>query len=320
MPMAGGLGRLIEQLAGEALSSHLRNVRAHSELRRRIADGQLAEREVNEAYSAYARGNAEPYRKAAADLTLRYYQDLSDLSAAYSRDFYDHVLGGTSNGDRFGGPAKGNGDTPRRRWRTRTDRAARARRARDRGALHRGEHRSCAGGRRVRVRAVQGATWRDLSCTDHRATHTPRAGAGWRGRGLPASSAHALGVPARSHLPPGHPRRGRQAIDAGRELVGRLRGRRRARGRSRPLGRRAPMANPDEPAPVPRTSRPKKAAPRARSVSSSATASTASTTEPAKPKGKAAKPKTVAAKPKAEAAGMAPRRAASARRTRPGST
>ena len=112
----------------------------------------------------------------------------------------------------------------------------------------------------------------------------------------------------------------RQAAGSRRGSVGRFRVRRRARGRSRPLGRRAPMANPDEPAPVPRTSRPKKAAPRARSVSSSATASTASTTEPAKPKGKAAKPKTVAAKPKAEAAKMAPRRAASARRTRPGST
>ncbi len=103
MPLQGGIGRLIEELAGEALNSHLRNVRSHGQLRRRVADGDLTEREVNEAYSAYARANASAYRKAAADLTIRYYEELSELGARYSHDFYRDVL------------ANGAGDEPRRR-------------------------------------------------------------------------------------------------------------------------------------------------------------------------------------------------------------
>ena len=100
MPLQGGFGRLIEELAGEALSSHLRNVRSHAELRRRIADGEFSEREVNEAYSAYARANAGAYRKAAADLTIRYYEELSELSARYSHDFYLEVMDNIADGER----------------------------------------------------------------------------------------------------------------------------------------------------------------------------------------------------------------------------
>lgn len=92
MQFGGGFGRLIDELAGEALNGHLRNVRSHAQLRRRIANGELTEREVNEAYSEYARSTAGSYRKAAADLTLRYYQDLSELGARYSDDFYRQIL------------------------------------------------------------------------------------------------------------------------------------------------------------------------------------------------------------------------------------
>ncbi len=92
MQLGGGFGRLIDELAGEALNGHLRNVRSHAQLRRRIANGELTEREVNEAYSEYARSTAGSYRKAAADLTLRYYQDLSELGARYSDDFYRQIL------------------------------------------------------------------------------------------------------------------------------------------------------------------------------------------------------------------------------------
>ncbi|MEV0290395.1 hypothetical protein AB0H36_40230 [Kribbella sp. NPDC050820] len=99
MPLQGGLGRLIEELAGEALNSHLRNVRSHGQLRRRIADGELSEREVNEAYSRYARENASAYRKAAADLTIRYYEELSELGARYSHDFYREVLASGADDD-----------------------------------------------------------------------------------------------------------------------------------------------------------------------------------------------------------------------------
>lgn len=97
MPLQGGIGRLIEELAGEALNSHLRNVRSHGQLRRRVADGELSEREVNEAYSAYARANASAYRKAAADLTIRYYEELSELGAGYSHDFYQEVLANSAD-------------------------------------------------------------------------------------------------------------------------------------------------------------------------------------------------------------------------------
>jgi len=100
MPLQGGLGRLIEELAGEALNSHLRNVRSHGQLRRRVADGDLTEREVNEAYSAYARANASAYRKAAADLTIRYYEELSELGARYSHDFYREVLANGAGDER----------------------------------------------------------------------------------------------------------------------------------------------------------------------------------------------------------------------------
>ncbi len=92
MQLGGGLGRLIDDLAGEALNSHLRNVRSHAQLRRRIADGDLSEREVNQAYSEYARSTAGTYRKAAADLTLRYYEELSELGARYSDDFFRQIL------------------------------------------------------------------------------------------------------------------------------------------------------------------------------------------------------------------------------------
>jgi hypothetical protein len=99
MALAGGVGKLIEDLAGEALNGHLHNVRSHSQLRRRIADGELSEREVNEAYSSYARGQADSYRRSAADLTLRFYKELSELGAQYSREFYDQMLTATiSNG------------------------------------------------------------------------------------------------------------------------------------------------------------------------------------------------------------------------------
>ncbi len=92
MALAGGVGKLIEDLAGEALNGHLHNVRSHSQLRRRIADGELSEREVNEAYSSYARGQADAYRKSAADLTLRFYKELSELGAQFSREFYEQIL------------------------------------------------------------------------------------------------------------------------------------------------------------------------------------------------------------------------------------
>lgn len=100
MALSGGVGKLIEGLAGEALNGHLHNVRSHSQLRRRIADGELSEREVNEAYSSYARGNADSYRRSAAELTLRFYKELSELGAQYSREFYEQVL--TSTGTREG--------------------------------------------------------------------------------------------------------------------------------------------------------------------------------------------------------------------------
>lgn len=90
----GGMGRLVEELAGEALNNHLRNVRSYSELRRRVTEGALTDREVNEAYSRYARDHAADYRKEASDLTVRYYQELSELGARYSERFYEQILNG----------------------------------------------------------------------------------------------------------------------------------------------------------------------------------------------------------------------------------
>jgi hypothetical protein len=108
MALAGGVGKLIEDLAGEALNGHLHNVRSHTQLRRRIADGELSEREVNEAYSSYARGQADSYRRSAADLTLRFYKELSELGAQYSREFYEQMLTATvPNGARKAPDSRG---------------------------------------------------------------------------------------------------------------------------------------------------------------------------------------------------------------------
>jgi hypothetical protein len=96
---SSGIGRLVEALAGEAFEGHLRNVRAYSELRRRVAEGVVTDREVNEAYTRYAREHAADYRKEAAEITVRYYQALSELGARYSERFYEQVLSEGRNGD-----------------------------------------------------------------------------------------------------------------------------------------------------------------------------------------------------------------------------
>ena len=84
--------RLVEELSNAALRDLLRNVRHHTELRRRIAAGLLDERSVNQAYREYAQREGPSYRQQAADLTLQYYGDITELGNEYSERFYQEVL------------------------------------------------------------------------------------------------------------------------------------------------------------------------------------------------------------------------------------
>lgn len=93
-----GVRHLIENLTAEALRDLLRNVRHHTDLQRRIAAGQISEREANAAYVEYARRRGPEYRRKVADMTVRYYADLAELGNTYSDDFYAELLGDT----RFG--------------------------------------------------------------------------------------------------------------------------------------------------------------------------------------------------------------------------
>jgi hypothetical protein len=108
--------QLIEELSSAALRDVLRNVRHHTELRRRIASGMVDERWVNQAYRDYARREGASYRQQAADLTLQYYSDLTDLGNQYSERFYSEVLDGQmaferGNGHRRNGEAETAGST-----------------------------------------------------------------------------------------------------------------------------------------------------------------------------------------------------------------
>lgn len=101
--------QLVEELSGAALRDLLRNVRHHTELRRRIALGELDERFVNAAYREYARREGPAYRQQAADLTLQYYSDLTELGAEYSERFYGEIL--ADGLARRGNGVRANGDT-----------------------------------------------------------------------------------------------------------------------------------------------------------------------------------------------------------------
>ncbi len=96
--------QLVEELSNAALRDLLRNVRHHTELRRRISTGFVDERWVNQAYRDYARREGPSYRQQAADLTLQYYTDLADLGNRYSERFYADML------DDIGAAHQGNGD------------------------------------------------------------------------------------------------------------------------------------------------------------------------------------------------------------------
>lgn len=110
--------QLVEELSGAALRDLLRNVRHHTELRRRIAAGEVDERAVNAAYREYARREGPAYRQQAADLTLQYYGDLTDLGTEYSERFYDEILAdglvdfasAPTNGDHTAGDGEGDDD------------------------------------------------------------------------------------------------------------------------------------------------------------------------------------------------------------------
>lgn len=97
---------LIEELSNAALRDLLRNVRHHTELRRRIAAGVVDERWVNQAYREYARRAGPGYRQRAADLTMQYYSDLTDLGNEYSERFYAEML---AEADSYG-PESGNAE------------------------------------------------------------------------------------------------------------------------------------------------------------------------------------------------------------------
>lgn len=108
--------QLVEELSGAALRDLLRNVRHHTELRRRIAAGEVDERAVNAAYREYARREGPAYRQQAADLTLQYYGDLTDLGTEYSERFYSEIMADglvdfetSTDGARH---ESGNGDAP----------------------------------------------------------------------------------------------------------------------------------------------------------------------------------------------------------------
>lgn len=107
MPEESSLRELVEQLSNTALRDLLRNVRHHTELRRRTAAGLVDEREVNRAYREYARREGAAYRQQAADLTLRYYSELTDLGNTYSERFYAELLDADDSrvdGNGFGAP------------------------------------------------------------------------------------------------------------------------------------------------------------------------------------------------------------------------
>ncbi len=100
--------QLVEELSNAALRDLLRNVRHHTELRRRIGAGIVDERWVNQAYREYARREGPSYRQQAADLTLQYYGELTDLGNQYSERFYEEILEGVrgfdhQNGDQADG-------------------------------------------------------------------------------------------------------------------------------------------------------------------------------------------------------------------------
>jgi hypothetical protein len=89
--------QLVDDLSSAALRDLLRNVRHHTELRRRVASGMIDERTVNQAYREYARREGAGYRQQVADITLQYYSDLIDLGNNYSERFYDHVFDGAAS-------------------------------------------------------------------------------------------------------------------------------------------------------------------------------------------------------------------------------
>ena len=101
-----GIRRLIEDLSAAALRDLLKNVRNHSDMRRRIVSGEVTEREVNAAYLTYARRAGPQYRREVSDLTIRYYSDLMQLGNRYSEEFYSSL----SNGHLADAAAEPNGE------------------------------------------------------------------------------------------------------------------------------------------------------------------------------------------------------------------
>jgi hypothetical protein len=83
---------LVEQLSGEAVKDFLRNLRHHVEVQRRLAQGELLQKDVNAAYVRYARREGRGYRDEVARLTAQYYRDLVAVGAKFSEQFYEEVL------------------------------------------------------------------------------------------------------------------------------------------------------------------------------------------------------------------------------------
>lgn len=86
------LRRLVQQLASDTLNDTLANVRQHSEVRRLVASGEINDQELAAAYTEYAQRSGPEYRRAVADLTLRYYAALAEVANDYSRRFYEQVV------------------------------------------------------------------------------------------------------------------------------------------------------------------------------------------------------------------------------------
>jgi hypothetical protein len=83
---------LVEQLSGEAVKDFLRNLRHHVEVQRRLAQGELQQKDVNAAYIRYAQREGKGYRDEIARLTAQYYRDLVAVGATFSEQFYDEIL------------------------------------------------------------------------------------------------------------------------------------------------------------------------------------------------------------------------------------